>query len=376
MNSDNNSTIYCVKCGAEMKADSRCCMKCGTLNPDHPDNANMLKYMDQKQTSYQVGSGTILSTENTSSKDITTVVGRNTGSFNICFTVNLLLYLLIIIPFCLFSASSFDWDIAMISTSYIPIVVIYVSVGFLWIFANELLFMKMNQKWWYSLIPVYNNMILAKCLFNNMWLGLIVLIPFIGQVFFLVLLYKLAVSFKKNGILMILFPLLMVVIIGYGSSSFNNKNFVSEGDNALEKEFKKKKIFLSLCVFLILICGGAYTYFNFDIINENKNKTILYIESKYVMYKLKGDTGKIKEKCNSGSIVFHRSSEASDSFLGKFDVYVRMIKNGDNDYYYISMTDGKYGHSEILESELTIEKIFEYNKLEIDLQNSDICNYE
>ena len=93
----------------------------------------------------------------------------------------------------------------MISTSYIPIVVIYVSVGFLWIFANELLFMKMNQKWWYSLIPVYNNMILAKCLFNNMWLGLIVLIPFIGQVFFLVLLYKLAVSFKKNGILMILF---------------------------------------------------------------------------------------------------------------------------------------------------------------------------
>ena len=94
------------------------------------------------------------------------------------------------------------------------------------------------------------------------------------------------------------------------------------------------------------------------------------------MYKVKGDTSKIKEKCNTGSIVFHRSSEANDTFLGNINVYVRMIKNGNNDYYYISMTDGKYGYSEILESELTIEKIIEYDKLEIDLQNSDFCNYE
>ena len=218
---------------------------------------NMLKYIDQKQTSYQVGSGKFISSDSTNSNDVVTVVGRNTGNFNICFIVNLLLLFLAVIPICFFGGSFFDWNISMISASFIPILIIYISVCFLWIFGNELLFMKMNQKWWYSLIPIYNNMILAKSLFNNKWLGLIVLIPVIGQIFFLVMLYKLAVSFKKNGILMILFPLIMILIIGYGSSSFNNKNFVSEGDNALEKEFGKKKFFLSLCIFLIVIGGVA-----------------------------------------------------------------------------------------------------------------------
>ena len=39
--------IYCSKCGAPMKEDARYCMKCGTLNYDHPDNQYMKKYMDK-----------------------------------------------------------------------------------------------------------------------------------------------------------------------------------------------------------------------------------------------------------------------------------------------------------------------------------------
>ena len=53
-------TIYCSRCGAEMKASSRYCMKCGNLNYDHPDNASMKKILGKEQkeaSSYQVGSG-------------------------------------------------------------------------------------------------------------------------------------------------------------------------------------------------------------------------------------------------------------------------------------------------------------------------------
>ena len=43
---DNNEyTIYCAKCGAEMGSNSRYCMKCGTLNYEHEANKNMKGYM-------------------------------------------------------------------------------------------------------------------------------------------------------------------------------------------------------------------------------------------------------------------------------------------------------------------------------------------
>lgn len=377
MNNEEVSTIYCIKCGAEMKSNSRCCMKCGTLNPEHPDNANMLKYIDKKQTGYQVGSGMNLSLE-TSSNDITTVVGRNTGNFTACFIVNLLLYLLIIGFICYFSGTFFSWNINMLFASNTPVILIIISIGFLWTFGKELLFMKMNQKWWYSLVPVYNNMILAKSVFNNMWLGLLVLIPVVGQIFFLVMLYKLAIAFKKSGILMILFPLIMVLIIGYGTSSFNNKNFVSESDGGLEKEYGKKKFFLSLCIFFIIVSIGAYIYSNIDNIKNNKdiiNKTYLYTLSKYYIARTEMDLKKIKEKCDvNNSVIFSRSSNSS-FFNNKIDTYIRMVKRDDNIYFYISMSDGKYGYSETLISELTFDKIVEYCKLDADLQGANYCNY-
>ena len=50
MNENNYSSvsedkiIFCSNCGAEMKLSSRYCMKCGTLNYEHPSNESMKKY--------------------------------------------------------------------------------------------------------------------------------------------------------------------------------------------------------------------------------------------------------------------------------------------------------------------------------------------
>ena len=46
MNNDDY-TIICSRCGSEMKISSRCCMKCGSLNPEHPDNKGYEKYFNK-----------------------------------------------------------------------------------------------------------------------------------------------------------------------------------------------------------------------------------------------------------------------------------------------------------------------------------------
>ena len=35
---DDGYTVFCARCGAEMNSNSRYCMKCGYLNPDHEAN--------------------------------------------------------------------------------------------------------------------------------------------------------------------------------------------------------------------------------------------------------------------------------------------------------------------------------------------------
>ena len=46
MNDEQGSTIYCSRCGAEMKSTSRYCMKCGNLNYDHEDNKDYVYVID------------------------------------------------------------------------------------------------------------------------------------------------------------------------------------------------------------------------------------------------------------------------------------------------------------------------------------------
>ena len=64
MNQDNGYTTFCSRCGSEINSNARYCMKCGNLNPNHPDNQGMTKFINTKQESYQVGSGKVLSNIN------------------------------------------------------------------------------------------------------------------------------------------------------------------------------------------------------------------------------------------------------------------------------------------------------------------------
>ena len=298
----------------------------------------------------------------------------------------MIVYILIVGIASFYYFSMFDGDIALICTSRLYIIYISISSMFLWIFGNELVFMKLNQKWWCSLIPIYNNMVLSKCVFNNKWLGLIILVPVIGPFFYLILIYKLAKGFKKSGILMILFPMIMFLVIGYGSSSFNNKQYVSSENSTLENEFAKKKLFLIISMFFLFIGIGMVVYNNFSTLkNESKTKSsqaYLYYVSKVVMKKAKNNYSNKKYECYTDSEISYFYSPEADAdyflpfavFYKPVKVYVKVVKNGSDVSYYMSMSDGEFGFEETLFEDISINTIVKYN--EFNEITVGLCSYK
>lgn len=44
---DSKDYLICPRCGEPMKTDARCCLKCGALNYEHPDNSYMKSHISE-----------------------------------------------------------------------------------------------------------------------------------------------------------------------------------------------------------------------------------------------------------------------------------------------------------------------------------------
>ena len=133
MNDNNEFKMICSRCGAEMKSNSRYCMKCGNLNYDHEANQGMKDYMKAGATeTYQVGSGKFIVDNNTGSNknQLITSVANNTGNRAICFLVNLLAYIVVMALGFYASVKDMPLSIDLIINSYFP----YICMGVIYIF--------------------------------------------------------------------------------------------------------------------------------------------------------------------------------------------------------------------------------------------------
>ena len=225
MNNDDY-TIICSRCGSEMKISSRCCMKCGSLNPEHPDNKGYEKYFNKnKNSTYSVGDGKKIYLGKTNS-NVVSINSENIGSSRLCFFLNFLLYAgsIILISYYFYVNNNSNFDGIINSDLYVYL--ISISVFFIIFYSYQLLFMCLDRKWWYSLIPVYNNMVLCKCIFNKKWLGLIMLVPIVGQI---------------------------LAVVVYGGYSYNDTIYVNNEKFYVEKSYKRKKMFLRVCMIVIII---------------------------------------------------------------------------------------------------------------------------
>ena len=260
---DNSYTIFCSRCGAEMKSSARYCMKCGNLNPDHPENKSMEKFMPKSQ-GYFVGSGkSIVGTLDPNSGLILSVA-NNTGSSKMCFLLTFGIYFIIVFLIGLSTVLGLS-NIHDIIYTNLAVTFLIISLIFIFIYSSERMYMKMNKPWWAALVPFYNYFVLSDIIFNNMFLGFLIFVPMVGNIYMLILYYKLGKAFNKNGFLTALFPLIMIPIIGFGDSLYNNRSYVkNDSKNSLEKDYKFKKISFSFAIFLIIISMINICYVNLD----------------------------------------------------------------------------------------------------------------
>lgn len=380
MNQDNGYQILCPRCGSPMNSNSRYCMKCGYLNPNNQANQNMQQYIPTTQVnSYQVGSGqNIVQNPITNNSQVTTSIASNTGNKMVCFLINYLLYIFIIVlSFFLIVGTKFT-SFYIIKTSLFPWVAFIVSLIFLYVYSIELIFMKANKKWWYALIPIYNLFILTEILFKKKWLGIILLIPGIGQIYLLVCLYVLGTKFDYSGVLSMLFAPISIPMMGFGSRLFEGVNYISE-ERTLEKDYKRKRIFLAtLMVFLIL--GGALVFWT-NIIDIKTKAT--RVTNYYYVFATKQIVNKVEKLAEENYLEcedYEYNATSGRYYIEYADMgdiayfpfyYLREVIGGyvviDNtsgsSKYYISISDGTYGYPETLYEDVKLETIVPYERV-------------
>ena len=390
---DNDYTIFCSRCGAEMKSSARYCMKCGNLNPDHPENKSMEKFIPKSQ-GYFVGSGkSIVGTLDPSSGLILSVA-NNTGSSKLCFLLTFGIYFIIVFLIGLSTVLGLSNIYDIIYTN-LAVIFLILSIIFIFVYSSERMYMKMNKPWWAALVPFYNYFVLSEAVFNNMFLGFLIFVPIVGNIYMLILYYKLGKSFNKNGVLTALFPLIMIPIIGFGDSLYNNRNYVkNDSKNSLEKDYKFKKISFSFSIFLILISLIDICYVNLGdlikIASSSGDWYYYYAGNKmYKEVKKQMEDGTYEITCDDvvykredGTIYFYYL-DVGDEYNLMFSVtrdpiegYVKVVSLNGERKYYVSVTDGKRGIKEIDADELKVSSASNFKKLDETYISSKRCELE
>ena len=384
MNDDNQIKVMCPRCGNEMNSNSRYCLQCGYLNPNVSENQNMQKFLDKrKDPTYEVGSGQTIKQRG---NQITNSIGNNTGNKSICFLVNYSIYMIIIILSFVIIVGNKITDLDAIKNSLFPYVAFIDSIFFLYVYSMELIFMKANKKWWYALVPIYNLFVFCDVVYRKKMLAIILLIPVIGQIFFLVTLYKLAGKFKLNGLLTILLPFIYIPLMGFGSRLYNDVNYISE-ERTLEKDYKRKRIFFfSIVIFALLSLGIIY----WNNIIEIKSKAFR-VRNYYYVFATRQIVNKTKQLAEENYLECEGSKYKEDSgiyyveyadigevayiplhiYTDVISAYVIIDNTSGSSKYYVSMSDDTFGYPETLYDDITVDSIVPYKEL----KKRDNVNY-
>lgn len=390
---DNDYTIFCSRCGAEMKSSARYCMKCGNLNPDHPENKTMEKFIPKSQ-GYFVGSGKSIVGALDPSSGLILSVANNTGSSKLCFLLTFGIYFIIVFLIGLSTVLGLSNIYDIIYTN-LAVIFLILSIIFIYVYSSERMYMKMNKPWWAALVPFYNYFVLSEAVFNNMLLGFLIFVPIVGNIYMLILYYKLGKSFNKNGVLTALLPLIMIPIIGFGDSLYNNRNYVkNDSKNSLEKDYKFKKISFSFSIFLILISLINICYVNLGdlikIASSSGDWYYYYAGNKmYKEVKKQMEDGTYEITCDDvvyrredGTIYFYYL-DVGDEYNLMFSVtrnpiegYVKVVSLSGERKYYVSVTDGKRGIKETDADELKVSSASDFKKLDETYINSKRCELE
>lgn len=388
----NNDKTLCPRCQTEMKLTARYCMKCGYLNYNHPDNVAYKHYMGklQESTNYVNGHAEVRQFLGANRKMNEIRFGSRTGNKTLCFLINFLLYISLMFLSFFLVYKNYVFFVDLLYSS-LPYLFLAITVLFIYIYAIELIFMKMNEKWWYALIPIYNVFVLSYRGMGNYLYGLLSFVPGVNLIYYLVLAYKIGKKFDYNGILFMFFWPIYIPVCGFGSNPYDGIIYVKGlENNSVEKEYKLTNTFIIFASTILVSCLGLVGYLNRTIFTN----PIKSIDKYYYVYASRAIVNKVKTdikirtiNCdngvymlsNDGDFYFHYPSASSEADLlfkssrDEIEAYVKVVHEGGVPTYYISLTDGKFGIEEKEVSKIGVKDIIEMKELPQNYVGNNNC---
>lgn len=183
----------CFKCGNVLDNNYRCCMNCGAINLNHPDNKNIVEVLK--------ANGTI--------KELKTI--NNIDKVNENNAMNIVLFIIL-------NCIGFLALIIGISTktSDLTYNLILSSIIYFYFICYQLLLKKANLPWWGIFIPIYNLYLINKLSFGNGWYCIIPFVPIILFLLcvFLHLLNLLSLVMTLSHVIFYIYPILLLFCIG------------------------------------------------------------------------------------------------------------------------------------------------------------------
>lgn len=248
---DNNiqedRIIFCSKCGAEMKMSSRYCMKCGTLNYNHPLNVSMKEYVVEDNDVKEE----YMSLSNISGKP---------QSYKTCLIVNLFISFLLPIVFLVLTL------IGNIENAGSLVVGLFIISGivFLYSYSIQCIYIKANKPWWSIYVPFYGNYVFFDISLDNGWVFFLTFVPILGLIVTLLSFYKLGKLFSRSGWLTLFFPFIMLPVIGFDRNSnlslinaMKEKDVTKTGRTKSEVVYRRNRFMVTL---IILVISGILIY--------------------------------------------------------------------------------------------------------------------
>lgn len=257
--------IYCEKCGSKMRADQRCCIKCGHINFLNRDNDTMGKYAEvarKEESESLLSNNRFISGGNSSN----IFFADHAGNRTICLIINFIIYFVSLYFLYSYRASLLNLNLPIDNNC--KLVLSFLLITYLWTFilSVQFLYMKANKKWYAPFIPIYNLYEWFNITMGNGWYFLLMLVPGVNLVFLLISFYNMGVRFKTNKFLSTLFmPFVCVYIALNTEVLYRDVKYVFNRDRerALSSEFKINRFIIRyLCVItLASCCIFAYYYY-------------------------------------------------------------------------------------------------------------------
>lgn len=342
-NNQGNEFIYCSRCGEPMRANQRCCIKCGNINFNNSDNDSMIKYAklaeDQNSVNNQVNENYTFVKNNNNSSNV--MLADKIGSLTVCVIFNILLYLVCL--FGIIGAQYFSFGIDALFRFDAWILAFCVSLCCLINFGLQMMYTKANKPWYSVFIPFYGNYVFFDMAMDRGFFFLLLFIPVVGQIFMLIATWKLAKRFDKSPILAILFYPVFVVSAGLNvNTTYDGISYVpakAYNSNNYTKFYKPVngvvKLFCSVMVICALMIGLVFLRnFYLDRFKEDSLTIVDAIKN-----------GNFEYSCSNNSDV------SLDNYYIRFDDFaselnIQLSNSEDvlgNRYSgYIYVSDGKY----------------------------------